>query len=426
MAIFENTEGQAVVVNTGANASIVSSDSASLISSRVSFSDARNELSETQHIDTLDKAGHVSSVDTTTITRPGGKEIHSLATDEMGNRVAALTQTTTGRESVVGTITHSYTVSEKLSPGEPVPDLRHAVLDSALQSQHRNDHPAPHVTVTEATSHEMSGKDGSSITDVMTRTVDSAGHETRGLDTIMRSVHAVKGETETRSSVLHQDDHGNKSTTVVEELSTPGAARTLVSQHSESVVFHDARMEGQWPMPMEAHRIGQNVHDHMTHEQKVSDAGPGGIVTTVPATAAQMHEGNSWSFGGGLGGGHGAQARDTGLSGHTQDSIVGFLTEKAGYAAHEAKAMVSSVSEYLSRAIQDPVSGGAGSVEFHKAGAEAVSLNHGSSGTHANFDGNTASIPVDVLKAVHESGRVQDLASRDMGSSSSLGHELSR
>jgi hypothetical protein len=425
VAIFENTEGKAVAVSTGHSETQSTSDSASLDKSTVSFSDARNEMRETHHVSTLDKNGHASSVDSVAVTRNGSKEVSSLALDDMGNRTASLTRSFEGHDAKGNRTTTTFTASQQLASNEAVPDLRGALVAGAMGGVLAHAEPVPHgVSYTEAHARELNGKNGSTVTEQQTRTIDAAGHETRGLDTISRSVGAENGHSVAQTVTLHQDDHGNKSTAFTQELTSASGNGVLKSQHTESVAFHDPKMDGKWPMPMEAHRIGEALGEKMAQTQAVSETASLG--TTVPTTSAHSAEGpGMWTFGVGHGPGQEQPSANV-LSSHTYDSIVGFLTEKAGYAAHEAKAMVSGVSEYVSQALHDRVPGAGGTLEFHKSGAEAVTLSHNGAGSHASYDGNTASIPVDQLKAVHESGRAQDLASRDMGSSASQGHELTR
>jgi hypothetical protein len=427
VAIFENTDGKPVAVSTGRSETHFTSDSASRDKSTVSFSDARNEMSETHHVSTLDKNGHVSTVDSVAVTRNGSKDVSSIAVDDMGNRTASLSRSFEGHDVAGVKTTTSFAASKQLAPDEAVPDLRGALVAGAMGGVLAHTEPVPHgIAYTEAHAREFSGKNGSTVAEQQTRSIDAAGHETRGLDTINRSVGAENGRTVAQTVTLHQDDHGNKSTAFTEELTSASGNEALKSQHTESVAFHDPKMDGKWAMPMEAHRIGEALRENMTQTQAVSETASLG--TTVPTTSAPRAEGQpgAWSFGGGLGHAPDQAPNASALSSHTYDSIVGFLTEKAGYAAHEAKAMVSGVSEYVSQALHDRVPGAGGALEFHKSGAEAVTLNHNGAGSHASYDGNTASIPVDQLKAVHESGRVQDLASRDMASSASQGHELTR
>lgn len=100
---------------------------------------------------------------------------------------------------------------------------------------------------------------------------------------------------------------------------------------------------------------------------------------------------------------HSSQHSD-GLSAHVSDSLVNHLVSH-GYSAQEAHQTVQGVSHTLGQEVNGHAMGKTGSVEFHKEGPVAVSLS--SENTASN--GNTISVAMDTLKAVHESGLSQNL-----------------
>jgi hypothetical protein len=94
----------------------------------------------------------------------------------------------------------------------------------------------------------------------------------------------------------------------------------------------------------------------------------------------------------------------SGLAPHVSDSLKAHLV-KAGYTAQDAAETVNGVSQHLAKALDDHAMGTGASVEFHPSGPVAVSLSNG----HTSPQADSISVPMDQLKAVHESGHAQSL-----------------
>jgi hypothetical protein len=109
----------------------------------------------------------------------------------------------------------------------------------------------------------------------------------------------------------------------------------------------------------------------------------------------------------------------SGLAPHVSDSLKAHLV-KAGYTAQDAAETVNGVSQHLAKALDDHAMGTGASVEFHASGPVAVSL----SNRHASPQADTISVPMDQLKAVHESGRAQSLGAPNL-QVHSAGREMS-
>lgn len=95
----------------------------------------------------------------------------------------------------------------------------------------------------------------------------------------------------------------------------------------------------------------------------------------------------------------------SGLAPHVSQSLEQHLSQN-GYSAHDAAQTVRDIGPQLAQALDDHSMGKGGAVEFHPSGPVAVTL----ASTQAEPQPGSISVAMDQLKAVHESGMVQDLS----------------
>lgn len=436
MAIFENVDGQAVAVGTASrdNASHSVADSISK-STTASHRDANHVLHELRQTRTEDVNGVASRSQTDTSVEKGVKYVSAISEDAHGHVTVA------GTRSIESTDKHgeihreSVTVSRAMPHGVPLEAVEAGVKSMAkfqMESLHAGVPLAREADITTEVAHAtiQTAKDGSSLVHRETLGVDSHGTHA-GVDEI--STKSV-GEGISAIQTRQQDSAGNQVLSErLEVHSRSSKGEDVVAQHTEILSAHPAaaRIWSYGGAEKELSSGGMAIDSGRERGLSEHVGAAGGAGPAYPPGAAGPGHLSGGAGGVGLGEHVGGAAGGSGpgtasLSSHTHDSIVSYLTDKAGYAAHEAKQLVNGVSDYLGNAIPSHVSGSGGALEFNKTGAEAVSMNHSASGSIvASHDGTTASIPMDRLKAVHESGMVQDLASRDMGSQSHV-QELSR
>lgn len=430
MAIFENVDGKPVTVSTGKAVEAVKgvtegsmSSNVSRMSAEIHGHDAQGRELSTSRTETRDAQGHLSSVETEKVQGKYWTDVKSMATDATGHKTESLSRITEVPLKDGSLERMTLSVSQPTDQhGRGGADLRMALEEAALGARPTHPGQPTGVTIAESREHISRGADGSTRTERMTDTFDTMGRETRGLDlsSTSTSLHA-DGKRETVTSTVHQDDHGNETASVTREgASVSGAGGPQFAQvQTESMGRHDDSMEGKWINVRQAHVVGDSVA-RLGGSQAVHDtfSAPGQMMS-VPKTSAQDLEqggasnsralpgqspGKSWSFGGAESAGGVGIA---GLPSHTSDSLVGYLQQKFDYAAHEAKALVGSISEQLHSMLGDHTAGSGGQLQFHKTGDAVVSVVSGHDASHG--DPSTASVSMDRLKEVHESGRVQSL-----------------
>lgn len=430
MAIFENVEGKAVILGTGKSAEAVKgitegsmSSNVSRMSAEIHGHDAQGHELSTSRTETRDAQGHFSSVETEKVQGKYWTDVKSIATDAVGHKTESLSRIAEVPLKDGSTERMTLSVSQPVDQhGRGGADLRMALDEAAMGARPTHPGQPTGVTITESREHISRGVDGSTRNERMTDTFDTMGRETRGLDLSSTSISSgADGKRETVTSLVHQDDHGIESASVTRETSSAtGAGGPQFAQvRTESMGRHDDSMEGKWMNARQAHVVGESVHQLGAAQALHDSFSAAGEMASVPKTSMQDHlaregvgagavpghsPGKSWSFGGAEGAGGTGVA---GLPSHTSDSLVGYLQEKFDYAAHEAKALVGSISEQLHSVLGDHVPGSGGQLQFHKTGDAVVSVVSGHDASHGDMS--TASVSMDRLKEVHESGRVQSL-----------------